>query len=115
MREISAAVQEGARAYLTRQYLVIGLVGVVLFVLLIPLQNIEVAVGFAIGGLCSAPARFIGIERSGGANNPGGRAGPRGGGPPPGAPLPRGARARPPPGGPGPGGGGAPHAGPPPR
>jgi K(+)-stimulated pyrophosphate-energized sodium pump len=69
MREISAAVQEGARAYLTRQYLVIGLVGVVLFVLLIPLQNIEVAVGFAIGGICSAAAGFIGMNVSVRANS----------------------------------------------
>ncbi|MFL5890818.1 MAG: sodium/proton-translocating pyrophosphatase, partial [Solirubrobacteraceae bacterium] len=69
MREISAAVQEGASAYLTRQYLVIGLVGVVLFVLLIPLQNIEVAVGFAIGGLCSAAAGFIGMNVSVRANS----------------------------------------------
>ena len=51
MREISAAVQEGAQAYLNRQYIVIAGVGVVLFILLIPLQNIEVAIGFAIGGL----------------------------------------------------------------
>src|SRR6476619_646033 len=64
MREISAAVQEGAQAYLTRQYLVIGGVGVVLFILLIPLQNIEVAIGFAIGGLLSAAAGFIGMNGS---------------------------------------------------
>jgi K(+)-stimulated pyrophosphate-energized sodium pump len=68
MREISAAVQEGAQAYLTRQYLVIGLVGVVLFILLIPLQNIEVAIGFAIGGALSAAAGFIGMNVSVRAN-----------------------------------------------
>ena len=68
MREISAAVQEGAQAYLTRQYLVIGGVGVVLFILLIPLQNIEVAIGFAIGGLLSAAAGFIGMNVSVRAN-----------------------------------------------
>jgi K(+)-stimulated pyrophosphate-energized sodium pump len=68
MREISAAVQEGAQAYLTRQYLVIGLVGVVLFILLIPLQNIEVAIGFAIGGGLSAAAGFIGMNVSVRAN-----------------------------------------------
>jgi K(+)-stimulated pyrophosphate-energized sodium pump len=68
MREISAAVQEGAQAYLTRQYLVIGLVGVVLFILLIPLQNIEVAIGFAIGGASSAAAGFIGMNVSVRAN-----------------------------------------------
>jgi K(+)-stimulated pyrophosphate-energized sodium pump len=68
MREISAAVQEGAQAYLTRQYLVIGLVGLVLFILLIPLQNIEVAIGFAIGGASSAAAGFIGMNVSVRAN-----------------------------------------------
>ena len=51
MRGISAAVQEGAPAYLNRQYTTIAGVGVVLFVALIPLQNIQVAIGFAIGGI----------------------------------------------------------------
>jgi K(+)-stimulated pyrophosphate-energized sodium pump len=64
MRSISAAVQEGASAYLRRQYMTIAAVGVVLFVLLIPLQNIRVAVGFAIGGLLSASAGFIGMNVS---------------------------------------------------
>ena len=68
MREISAAVQEGAQAYLRRQYLTIAAVGVVLFIVLIPLQNIEVAVGFAIGGLASAAAGFIGMNVSVRAN-----------------------------------------------
>ena len=47
MRAISAAVQEGARAYLNRQYTTIAGVGVVLFIVLIPIQNIRVAIGFA--------------------------------------------------------------------
>jgi K(+)-stimulated pyrophosphate-energized sodium pump len=64
MRGISAAVQEGASAYLRRQYLVIGGVGLVLFFALIPVQNIEVAIGFAIGGLSSAAAGFIGMNVS---------------------------------------------------
>src|SRR3954470_133856 len=64
MREISAAVQEGASAYLKRQYLVIAGVGVILFIALIPLQNIRVAIGFAIGGLASAAAGFIGMNVS---------------------------------------------------
>jgi K(+)-stimulated pyrophosphate-energized sodium pump len=68
MREISAAVQEGAKAYLRRQYMTIGGVGVVLFILLIPLQNIEVAIGFAIGGIASAAAGFIGMNVSVRAN-----------------------------------------------
>jgi K(+)-stimulated pyrophosphate-energized sodium pump len=68
MVAISRAVQEGAQAYLRRQYLTIGAVGVVLFILLIPLQNIEVAIGFAIGGLASAAAGFIGMNVSVRAN-----------------------------------------------
>ncbi len=64
MRSISAAVQEGARAYLNRQYMVIAGVGVVLFVALIPVQNIRVAIGFAIGGLSSAAAGYIGMNVS---------------------------------------------------
>jgi len=68
MRSISAAVQEGARAYLNRQYTIIAGVGVVVFILLIPLQNIRVAIGFAIGGLLSASAGFIGMNMSVRAN-----------------------------------------------
>src|ERR671932_2752291 len=68
MRGLSLAVQEGASAYLRRQYTVIGLVGVVLFIALIPLHDIEVAIGFLIGGLASASAGFIGMNVSVRAN-----------------------------------------------
>ncbi len=68
MRAISAAVQEGAKAYLNRQYLTIGVVGVVLFIVLIPIQNIRVAIGFAIGGVLSASAGYIGMNVSVRAN-----------------------------------------------
>ena len=68
MRSISAAVQEGARAYLNRQYATIAGVGVVLFIVLIPIQNIRVAIGFAIGGLLSAAAGYIGMNVSVRAN-----------------------------------------------
>ncbi|MEA2194082.1 MAG: K(+)-stimulated pyrophosphate-energized sodium pump, partial [Solirubrobacteraceae bacterium] len=68
MVEISRAVQEGASAYLRRQYTTIGIVGVVLFFVLIPLQSIEVAIGFAIGGMLSASAGFIGMNVSVRAN-----------------------------------------------
>ena len=68
MRRLSAAVQEGAQAYLRRQYTTIGIVGVVLFIALIFLQDIEVAIGFAIGGLLSASAGFIGMNVSVRAN-----------------------------------------------
>ncbi len=68
MRSISAAVQEGARAYLNRQYATIAGVGVVLFIVLIPIQNIRVAIGFLIGGLLSASAGYIGMNVSVRAN-----------------------------------------------
>ncbi len=68
MRGLSLAIQEGASAYLRRQYTVIGIVGIVLFVALIPIQNFEVAIGFLIGGLASASAGFIGMNVSVRAN-----------------------------------------------
>jgi K(+)-stimulated pyrophosphate-energized sodium pump len=64
MQRISAAVQEGAKAYLNRQYTTIALVGVVLFVALIFVQDLSVAVGFAIGGILSGSAGFIGMNVS---------------------------------------------------
>jgi K(+)-stimulated pyrophosphate-energized sodium pump len=68
MQAISAAVQEGASAYLTRQYTIIAAVGVVVFILLIPLQNIRVAIGFLIGAALSAGAGFVGMNVSVRAN-----------------------------------------------
>jgi K(+)-stimulated pyrophosphate-energized sodium pump len=68
MRGLSLAIQEGASAYLRRQYTTIGIVGVILFIVLIPLQDIRVAVGFAIGGIASAAAGFIGMNVSVRAN-----------------------------------------------
>jgi K(+)-stimulated pyrophosphate-energized sodium pump len=68
MRSISAAVQEGARAYLNRQYATIAGVGAVLFIVLIPIQNIRVAIGFVIGGVLSAGAGYIGMNVSVRAN-----------------------------------------------
>jgi K(+)-stimulated pyrophosphate-energized sodium pump len=68
MRQISAAVQEGARAYLNRQYATIAGVGVILFIVLIPIQNIRVAIGFLIGGVLSASAGYIGMNVSVRAN-----------------------------------------------
>ncbi len=64
MQSISGAVQQGARAYLNRQYTTIAVVGVVLFVALIFIQNIAVACGFAIGGLLSGSTGYIGMNVS---------------------------------------------------
>ncbi len=72
MREIAAAIQEGAKAYLNRQYAIIGVVALVLFLVIgflgstvdSSLLGWKAAIGFLIGAVASAAAGFIGMNVS---------------------------------------------------
>ena len=64
MREISLAIQEGANAYLNRQYLTISYVGFAIFILIFYFFNFYVAFGFFLGAVLSGLAGYVGMHIS---------------------------------------------------
>ncbi|MBI1919764.1 MAG: sodium-translocating pyrophosphatase [Geobacter sp.] len=61
MRQIAAAIQEGAGAYMKRQYRIIAIVGVIMFIALFASLGAKTAIGFAIGAIFSGLTGFIGM------------------------------------------------------
>ncbi len=64
MQEIARAIQEGAKAYLNRQYLTISIVGIIIFFLIWLIFDLYSAIGFLIGAFFSGAAGYVGMNIS---------------------------------------------------
>ncbi len=68
MREIALAIQEGAKAYLNRQYKTIGIIAVILFIIIWLTLGLVTGIGFLVGAIFSALAGYVGMNISVRAN-----------------------------------------------
>ncbi len=64
MREIALAIQQGAKAYLNRQYKTIAFIAIILFLIIWPTLGLETGLGFLVGAVFSALAGYIGMNVS---------------------------------------------------
>ena len=62
MKQVAAAIEEGAKAYLNRQVVSIGVIAVIIFILTAVFKGWPTAIGFLIGAVCSLAAGFIGMR-----------------------------------------------------
>src|SRR3546814_19080318 len=62
MQQIAGAIQEGAKAYLNRQYRTIGMVGIAIFVVLAVFLGVKEGIGFLIGAVLSGAAGYVGMQ-----------------------------------------------------